>query len=339
MSGIVPVRLLTAARTCGAPESVMSMTSLTNAIPAESEAFAPAAGGDVRDYFALLKPRVMVLVIFTALVGMVVSHGHVSPVIAGISLLMIAVGAGASGCLNMWWDADIDAVMTRTAKRPIPDGRIRPDEALSFGLVLSVGSVLILGLAANWLAAGLLAFTIVFYAVIYSMWLKRATAQNIVIGGAAGALPPVIGQAVISGTVGIESLVLFAIIFIWTPPHFWALALVKAGEYAKAGIPMMPNVAGPASTRRQIVYYTLLLAPLGLAPVALGFGGLVYAVIALLGGLGMLAFSVQVLRNREGEAEKRAAMGMFAFSILYLFLLFAALLAEQGLGLFRPVLA
>ncbi|WP_144765669.1 heme o synthase [Methylobacterium dankookense] len=315
------------------------MTSLTNAIPAEPAPLAPAVGGDVPDYFALLKPRVMALVIFTALVGMVVSHGHVSPVIATISLLMIAVGAGASGCLNMWWDADIDAVMTRTAKRPIPDGRIRPDEALAFGLVLSVGSVLILGLAANWLAAGLLAFTIVFYAVIYSMWLKRATAQNIVIGGAAGALPPVIGQAVVSGSVGIESLVLFAIIFIWTPPHFWALALVKAGEYAKAGIPMMPNVAGPTSTRRQIVYYTLLLAPLGLAPVALGFGGLIYAVVGVLGGLGMLAFSVQVLRNREGEAEKRAAMGMFAFSILYLFLLFAALLAEQGLGLFRPLVA
>ena len=317
----------------------MSMTSLTNAIPAEPAPLAPAVGGDVPDYFALLKPRVMALVIFTALVGMVVSHGHVSPVIATISLLMIAVGAGASGCLNMWWDADIDAVMTRTAKRPIPDGRIRPDEALAFGLVLSVGSVLILGLAANWLAAGLLAFTIVFYAVIYSMWLKRATAQNIVIGGAAGALPPVVGQAAVTGHVGIESLVLFAIIFIWTPPHFWALALVKAGEYAKAGIPMMPNVAGPTSTRRQIVYYTLLLAPLGLAPVALGFGGLIYAVVGVLGGLGMLAFSVQVLRNREGEAEKRAAMGMFAFSILYLFLLFAALLAEQGLGLFRPLVA
>ncbi|MGV7030133.1 heme o synthase [Methylobacterium symbioticum] len=315
------------------------MTSLTNAIPAQPAPLAPAVGGDVPDYFALLKPRVMVLVIFTALVGMVVSHGHVSPVIAAISLLMIAVGAGASGCLNMWWDADIDAVMTRTAKRPIPDGRIRPEEALAFGLVLSVGSVLILGLAANWLAAGLLAFTIVFYAVIYSMWLKRATAQNIVIGGAAGALPPVIGQAVVSGSVGIESLVLFAIIFIWTPPHFWALALVKAGEYAKAGIPMMPNVAGPASTRRQIVYYTLLLAPLGLAPVALGFGGLIYAVVGVLGGIGMLAFSIQVLRNREGEAEKRAAMGMFAFSILYLFLLFAALLAEQGLGLYRPLVA
>lgn len=316
------------------------MTSLSNSLPAGGETFTPSSvvGGDVPDFFALLKPRVMVLVIFTALVGMVVSHGHVSPIVGVISLLMIAVGAGASGCLNMWWDADIDAVMTRTAKRPIPDGRIRPDEALSFGLVLSVGSVLVLGLAANWLAAGLLAFTIVFYAVIYSMWLKRATAQNIVIGGAAGALPPVIGQAVVSGSVGIESLVLFAIIFIWTPPHFWALALVKAGEYARAGIPMMPNTAGPASTRRQIVAYTLLLAPLGLVPVALGFGGWLYAVTALVGGLGMIAFSIQVLRNNEGEAEKRAAMGMFAFSILYLFGLFSALLAEQSLGLFRAVI-
>ncbi|MGU3540166.1 heme o synthase [Methylobacterium sp. A54F] len=314
------------------------MTSLSNSLPAPGEG-AAIVGGDVPDYFALLKPRVMVLVIFTALVGMVVSHGHVNPAIGCISLLMIAIGAGASGCLNMWWDADIDAVMTRTAKRPIPDGRIQPGEALAFGLVLSVGSVLILGLAANCLAAGLLAFTIVFYAVIYSMWLKRATAQNIVIGGAAGALPPVIGQAVVSGSVGVESLVLFAIIFIWTPPHFWALALVKAGEYAKAGIPMMPNVAGPDSTRRQIVYYTLLLAPLGLVPVALGFGGLLYAVVGVLGGLGMLAFSVQVFRNRAGDAEKRAAMGMFGFSILYLLLLFAALLAEQSFGLFRPVIA
>jgi protoheme IX farnesyltransferase len=279
----------------------------------------------------------MVLVIFTALVGMVVSQGHVQPAIGVISLLAIAVGAGASGCLNMWWDADIDAVMTRTAQRPIPAGRISSEEALGFGLFLSVASVLVLGLAANWLAAGLLAFTIVFYAVIYSMWLKRATAQNIVIGGAAGALPPVIGQAVVSGSVGIESLVLFAIIFIWTPPHFWALALIKAEEYARAGIPMMPNVAGPASTRRQIVWYTVFLAPLGLVPVALGFGGLLYAVIGVLGGLGMLAFSVRVLKNREGEAEKRAAMGMFGFSILYLFALFSALLAEQSFGLFRPL--
>ncbi|KNY19469.1 heme o synthase [Methylobacterium sp. ARG-1] len=314
------------------------MTSLTNTIGPDAPAPAfTAVGGDVPDYFALLKPRVMVLVIFTALVGMVVSQGHVQPAIGVISLLAIAVGAGASGCLNMWWDADIDAVMTRTAQRPIPAGRISSEEALGFGLFLSVASVLVLGLAANWLAAGLLAFTIVFYAVIYSMWLKRATAQNIVIGGAAGALPPVIGQAVVSGSVGIESLVLFAIIFIWTPPHFWALALIKAEEYARAGIPMMPNVAGPASTRRQIVWYTVFLAPLGLVPVALGFGGLLYAVIGVVGGLGMLAFSVRVLKNREGEAEKRAAMGMFGFSILYLFALFSALLAEQSFGLFRPL--
>jgi heme o synthase len=315
------------------------MTSLTNSIGRDGPAPAlSAAGGDVPDYFALLKPRVMVLVIFTALVGMVVSQGHVQPAIGAISLLAIAVGAGASGCLNMWWDADIDAVMSRTATRPIPSGRITSDEALGFGLFLSVASVVVLGLAANLLAAALLAFTIVFYAVVYSMWLKRATAQNIVIGGAAGALPPVIGQAVVTGSIGVESLILFAIIFIWTPPHFWALALIKADEYARAGIPMMPNVAGPASTRRQIVWYSLLLAPLGLVPVALGFGGLIYAVIGLVGGLGMVAFSIRVLRNRQGEAEKKAAMGMFGFSILYLFALFSALLAEQSFGLFRPVL-
>jgi protoheme IX farnesyltransferase len=315
------------------------MTSLTNSIGRDGPAPAlSAAGGDVPDYFALLKPRVMVLVIFTALVGMVVSQGHVQPAIGAISLLAIAVGAGASGCLNMWWDADIDAVMSRTATRPIPSGRITSDEALGFGLFLSVASVVVLGLAANLLAAALLAFTIVFYAVVYSMWLKRATAQNIVIGGAAGALPPVIGQAVVTGSIGVESLILFAIIFIWTPPHFWALALIKADEYARAGIPMMPNVAGPASTRRQIVWYSLLLAPLGLVPVALGFGGLIYAVIGLVGGLGMVAFSIRVLRNRQGEAEKKAAMGMFGFSILYLFALFSALLAEHSFGLFRPVL-
>ncbi|TGE00845.1 heme o synthase [Methylobacterium nonmethylotrophicum] len=315
------------------------MTTLSNsAISDRSFAEAGTSGGEVADYFALLKPRVMALVIFTALVGMTVTPSHVNPVIGAISLLMIAVGAGASGCLNMWWDADVDAVMTRTRTRPIPAGRIRPGEALSFGLTLSVGSVLVLGLAANWLAAGLLAFTIVFYAVIYSMWLKRATAQNIVIGGAAGALPPMIGQAVVTGSIGLEGTVLFLIIFVWTPPHFWALALVKAGEYARAGIPMMPNVAGPDSTRRQILAYSVLLAPLGLAPVVLGFGGLIYGLVGLLGGLGMVALSVQVLRRREGEAANKAAMSLFGFSILYLFLLFSALLAEQGLGLFRPVL-
>src|ERR671913_1223589 len=250
-------------------------TALTNSIdetarPDALTAQSGASNGDVSDYIALLKPRVMSLVIFTALVGMVVSQPAVHPVIAFGSLLMIAVGAGASGCLNMWWDADIDAVMTRTRGRPIPAGRIARGEALSFGLALAFGSVLALGLIANWFAAAFLAFTIAFYAVVYSMWLKRATAQNIVIGGAAGAFPPMIGEAAVSGTVGVETFVLFLVIFLWTPPHFWALALVRSGDYARAGIPMMPNVAGPDSTRRQILAYTLLLVPTGLAPVVLG---------------------------------------------------------------------
>jgi protoheme IX farnesyltransferase len=280
----------------------------------------------------------MFLVVFTALVGMVVSHPTVHPVVAFVSLLMIAVGGGASGCLNMWWDADIDAVMTRTAKRPIPAGKIQPGEALAFGVTLSAGSVLILGLVSNWLAAGLLAFTIFFYVVIYSVWLKRSTPQNIVIGGAAGALPPIVAQAAVTGHVSLDSIVLFAIIFIWTPPHFWALALVKSGDYERAGIPMMPNVAGPDSTRTQILAYTVLLAPLGLSPVALGFGGLAYAIIALIGGFGMLALAFQVYRLRQGEPAMKVAQQLFAFSILYLFLLFATLLAEHGLGFFRPVL-
>jgi protoheme IX farnesyltransferase len=304
----------------------------------DSLATAGFSQGEVSDFFALLKPRVMFLVVFTALVGMVVVHPDIHPVVAFVSLLMIAVGGGASGCLNMWWDADIDAIMTRTRKRPIPAGKIQPGEALAFGMTLSVGSVMILGLVSNWLAAGLLAFTIFFYAVIYSMWLKRSTPQNIVIGGAAGALPPVVAQAAVSGTVGWESIILFAIIFIWTPPHFWALALVKSGDYERAGIPMMPNVAGPDSTRRQILAYTLLLAPLGLSPVAFGFGGLAYAIIALIGGMGMLALAFQVYRLRQGEPAMRVAQQLFAFSILYLFLLFATLLAEHGFGFFRPVL-
>ena len=297
-----------------------------------------ASNGDVSDYFALLKPRVMSLVVFTALVGMVVSNVHVQPVIATISLLMIAVGAGASGCLNMWWDADIDAVMSRTRTRPIPAGRITPDEALAFGTTLSVGSVLALGLIANWLAAFLLAGTIAFYVIVYSMGLKRWTDQNIVIGGLAGALPPVVGDAAVNGSVGIPSLVLCALIFLWTPPHFWALALVKSADYAKAGIPMMPNVRGPDVTRTHILAYTLVLAPFGLLPVWLGFGGLLYTVVAGLSGLGMLALAVQVYRIRAGEEASRTAMQLFGFSVLYLFLLFAALLAEHSLGLFRPLL-
>jgi protoheme IX farnesyltransferase len=233
----------------------------------------------------------------------------------------------------MWWDADIDAVMTRTARRPIPAGRVTRDEALAFGLTLSVGSVLVLGLATNWLAAGLLAFTIFFYAVIYSMWLKRSTPQNIVIGGAAGALPPMVADAAVTGSLGLESLVLFAIIFLWTPPHFWALALVKSSDYARAGVPMLPNVAGPDATRRQIWLYTLVLVPVGLLPVALGFGGAAYAVVSLLSGLGMAAFAWRVYRVRTGDEAMKCAQQLFAFSILYLFLLFAVLLAESALGL------
>ncbi len=317
------------------------MNTLSNSLTEpqnESIAGNGLSQGDVSDFFALLKPRVMFLVVFTALVGMVVSHPDVNPVLAFISLLMIAIGGGASGCLNMWWDADIDAVMTRTRKRPIPAGKIKPGEALAFGLSLSAGSVLILGLASNWLAAGLLAFTIFFYVVVYSMWLKRSTPQNIVIGGAAGALPPVVAQAAVTGSVAWDSIILFAIIFMWTPPHFWALALVKSGDYERAGIPMMPNVAGPDSTRFQILAYTVILAPLGMAPVFFGFGGLAYAIIALIGGLGMLALAIQVYRLREGEPAMRVAQQLFGFSILYLFLLFATLLAEHGFGFFHPVM-
>src|SRR5580692_8112352 len=225
----------------------------------------PSLAG-VGDYLALMKPRVMSLVVFTALVGLMIAPGHVHPVLGFAALLSIAIGAGAAGALNMWFDADIDAVMSRTARRPIPAGRILPQEALGFGMTLAFGAVAVLGLVANWLAAALLAFTIFFYVAIYTMALKRSTPQNIVIGGAAGAFPPMIGWAAATGMIGLESVLLFLIIFFWTPPHFWALALFKVGDYSAAGIPMMPNVAGPASTRRQILAYSLLLAPIGVLP-------------------------------------------------------------------------
>ncbi len=298
---------------------------------------ATSAGGDVGDYFQLLKPRVMSLVIFTALVGIVVAPGTVHPVIAAASLLAIAVGAGASGALNMWYDADIDAVMSRTAKRPIPAGRIQPQEAFAFGMALSAGSVLMLGVVANWLAAGLLAFTIFFYAVVYSMWLKRSTAQNIVIGGAAGAFPPMIGEAVVTGQIGWAGFVLFAIIFLWTPPHFWALAMAKAKDYEKAGVPMMPNVAGDASTRRQIMAYTVALVIFAFVPVAMGMGGVAYGAVALFGGAGMVGIAWRILKAASVEASHKAGMQMFGFSILYLFAVFSALLAEHSLGLMWAV--
>jgi protoheme IX farnesyltransferase len=281
------------------------------------------------DFFALLKPRVMSLVVFTALVGIMLAPGHINPVVGFAALLAIAVGAGAAGCLNMWYDADIDAVMTRTALRPIPAGRVSRDEALAFGLTLSVGSVLFLGLMTNLFAAAFLAFTIFFYAVVYTMWLKRWTAQNIVIGGAAGAFPPMIGYAAVTGSVDIVSFILFAIIFIWTPPHFWALALVKKGDYAKAGVPMLPVTAGETATRHQILIYTLILAPAGVLPAIMGFGGIAYAVLSVVSGLGMILLALRVHARREGEAARKAAMQLFGFSILYLFLLFAVLLVEK----------
>lgn len=285
-----------------------------------------------KDFFALLKPRVMSLVVFTALAGFVIAPHGLHPLLAFVSLLAIAVGAGASGALNMWYDADIDAVMTRTSTRPIPSGRITSGEAFGFGLTLSVMSVGVLGLVSNWLAAGLLAFTIFFYVVIYTMWLKRWTPQNIVIGGAAGAFPPVVAYAASTGTIGLESLILFAIIFIWTPPHFWALALVKSADYGRAGVPMMPNVKGAARTRLEILLYSIILVPIGMVPYFMGFASHIYGGVAALMGAGMVALAVRVFITTEAKAEKarcdRTALQLFAFSILYLFALFAVIVAE-----------
>ena len=289
----------------------------------------PSMAG-VGDYLALMKPRVMSLVVFTALVGLAVAPGDIHPVTAFTALLCIAVGAGASGALNMWYDADIDALMTRTARRPVPAGRVKPGEALAFGLTLSVFAVVVLGLLVNILAAALLAFTIFFYAVIYTMWLKRSTPQNIVIGGAAGAFPPTIGWAAVTGSLSLEPVLLFLIIFFWTPPHFWALALYRTQDYARAGIPMLPVVAGDAQTRLQILLYTLVLVPLGIAPYALGYAGMMYGTVAVAAGIGMLVLAVQVFRERR--PAERACRHLFTFSILYLFLLFAVLLVERGWG-------
>ncbi|TIT70255.1 MAG: protoheme IX farnesyltransferase [Mesorhizobium sp.] len=281
------------------------------------------------DFFALLKPRVMALAVFTAFVGLMVAPGAMNPVIAVIAIGAIAVGAGAAGALNMWYDADIDAVMTRTASRPVPSGRIQPHEALSFGLVLSALSVMTLGVLVGWLAALLLAFTIFFYAVVYTMWLKRSTPQNIVIGGAAGAIPPVIGWAAVTGSVSLESIILFLIIFLWTPPHFWALALFKSEDYGRAGIPMMPNVAGHASTRRQIFAYALVLAPVGVLPWLLGYTTPFYGMAALLLGAGFVWYAWKVLGMVDDDRAMKPAKALFAYSLLYLFAIFAAYLADS----------
>jgi protoheme IX farnesyltransferase len=288
----------------------------------------PSIAG-VGDYIALLKPRVMSLVVFTALVGLLIAPGHVHPVIALTALLCIAVGAGAAGALNMWYDADIDARMTRTAGRPIPQGRVTPGEAAGFGMTLAVFAIVTLGLLVNLIAACLLAFTIAFYVVVYTMWLKRSTPQNIVIGGAAGALPPIIGWAAVTGGVALEPILLFLIIFFWTPPHFWALSLYRTEDYARAGIPMLPVVAGDAETRRQIVIYTLILAPLGATPWLLGYAGPLYGITALAAGAAMIVLALRVRGERSGHVASRQ---LFAFSIFYLFLLFATLLVDRMWG-------
>ncbi|MFC3053469.1 heme o synthase [Kordiimonas pumila] len=279
---------------------------------------------EARDFIALLKPRVMSLVIFTAFVGLLAAPGTMNPAIAFAAVLLIAVGAGASGALNMWYDADIDAVMDRTAKRPIPAGHVAPGDALGFGMVLSVASVVLLGLIVNTTSAVLLAVTIFFYAVIYTMWLKRRTPQNIVIGGAAGAFPPMIGWAAATDSVTIESIILFGIIFLWTPPHFWSLSLFLKKDYAKVGVPMLPVVAGEAETRKQILLYSLLVVPCGIAPYFVGFAGAIYGVVSAALGAWFLILAFFVWRGKA-KADRK----LFLFSIVYLFALFGTLAGER----------
>ncbi len=299
----------------------MAITSNQNANTTTDGLYGPS----VADFWQLLKPRVMSLVIFTGFVGMFLAPADMHPLLFVISLFAIAAGAGASGAINQWYDRDIDAIMERTRGRPVPSGAVDPAEALSFGLVISTLSVLLLGLAANWLAAGLLAFTIFFYGVIYTIWLKRSTPQNIVIGGAAGALPPVIGWAAVTGGLSIEPLVLFVVIFMWTPPHFWALALFRNDDYVRANVPMMPVVAGESETRRQILIYALLLAPLAMVPTLIGMTSMAYGVVVAALGMNFVRLSWVLYRRPDDAAARR----LFAFSILYLFLLFLGLVVDR----------
>jgi len=312
-----------------------------NAQISETPAASLGGQGSVADYFALLKPRVMSLVIFTAFVGIIAAPGSIHPWLGFVALLAIAVGAGAAGALNMWYDADIDAVMKRTSKRPVPKGTITPQEALGFGMTLAAGSVLVLGLLVNWLAGALLAFTIFFYIAIYTMWLKRLTPQNIVIGGAAGAFPPMVGWVSVTGSIDLGSIALFLIIFTWTPPHFWALALWKKinADYTNAGVPMLPVVAGADETRRQILIYTLILIPVTLLPALIGTVGLFYTLANVGLGAVFLYYAWRVYRLREGAEAEAACKKLFGFSTLWLFIVFALILAERALGLplFAPV--
>jgi len=297
----------------------MIATVQTQALPAEW-----------RDFFALTKPRVMSLVVFTGLCGLLAAPGHIHPVLGFTAVLCIAVGAGGAGALNMWWEADIDAKMKRTAKRPLPGGRLRRTDARDFGIALSVASVLTMALAVNWLAAGLLAASILYYAVIYTIWLKPRTPQNIVIGGGAGAFPPLIGWVAVTNDISLMPVLLFAIIFMWTPPHFWALALFVKTDYAKAGIPMLPVVAGEVATRRQILAYAVILLPVSVAPWWIGGAGEIYAIAAAVLSLVFVALCIPVFARRAVEGDgMKPEKRLFSFSVLYLFALFAALVADR----------
>ena len=284
-----------------------------------------AAPTRVRDYLELLKPRVMSLVVFTGLIGVVIAPGHLHPFAAALAVLAIALGSGAAGAINMWYERDIDAVMARTRGRPLPSGRVAPDDALGLGVLLSIFSLLLMSLATNFVAAALLAAAILFYVFIYTIWLKRRTPQNIVIGGAAGAFPPMIGWAAVTGNVSAVGIALFLLIFLWTPPHFWALALYRSDDYRRAGVPMLPVVVGPRETKRQMLVYTLLLVPVALAPTLLGAVGWFYGTVALAMSLAFIGYAVRVWRTADDETGHPAARAMFRFSLLYLAVLFAAL--------------
>ena len=304
------------------------MSDLSEVRPAAAFRLATAPVTGVADYVEILKPRVMSLVVFTGLVGLVLAPGHIHPLLGAVAVVCIAVGAGAAGAINMWYDRDIDAMMRRTRGRPLPAGRMMPGEALGFGVALGVGAALVMGIAVNLVAAELLALTIGFYVLVYTIWLKRRTPQNIVIGGAAGAFPPVIGWAAVTGDIGWGAIALFAIIFFWTPPHFWALSLYRTADYAAAGVPMLPVVAGPAETKRQMLLYTLVLWPVSLAPWLFGIGSLLYGVGALLLSASFTGSAIRVWRDTTDRSARR----MFAVSLLYLLLIFSLLLVDHTGG-------
>jgi protoheme IX farnesyltransferase len=306
------------------------MSDTTHGIMTITEA--GAAPARVRDYIDLLKPRVMSLVVFTGLVGVLIAPVHIHPFEAALAVLAIALGSGAAGAINMWYERDIDALMTRTANRPLPAGRVAPDDALGLGVLLSIFAVLLMALATNFVAAALLVAAILFYVFVYTVWLKRRTPQNIVIGGAAGAFPPMIGWAAATGDVSLVGLSLFLLIFLWTPPHFWALALYRSDDYRRAGVPMLPVVAGPRETKRQMLIYTLVLVPVALAPTLLGSVGWLYGAVALVMSLAFIAHAVAVWRAPDDRRGHAVARRMFKFSLLYLAILFAALPLDLLVG-------